>query len=470
MSLSLARKAHKLYDLLDIIPEWYQAGTQRYLIHGRTLLNRNAVANGLTELEIDLSSSSLANNSNNHNHRYEDNDSDTSYKAGDHFVVYPRNADFIVDAYLNYLQVKPDASIITDDENNEGRASSYPHPKGLTVYETLSFCVDLGATPSPQFVRMMIANSKKNNRAAAVIQNYKDQVATPRRTTLDLALELEAQLSLEDVLYNLPPLQPRYYSIASSPLRTHNDTNTKDPVKTDRKSTLLLTYRSIRYLTSRGILRDGICTSYMDHLSPVVVGDCSNGSSMAGAIRSNPSFRLPSNPDTSVVMIAGGCGVAPVRSFLEERLLLHQQQGTQFGKALLFLGFRDMDDVVYVDLIEQCLSTNVLSTAHISSARNGVFRGNESTDTSVTPSSHSMISWTGGNVTDSLDNNSDLLWNHFQQGGHTYVCGGALSFGAALRAGIVSLIQKQGNMSVEDASNYLRKMVAEVRFAEDLSD
>ena len=464
------------YDLLSVIPDWYQKGTKRFRISNRTLLNRNGVGNGLTELEIDLlldSTEEAATTAN----------SDSVpclYEAGDHFVLYPRNADCVVEAYLNYLQVEPHAVFVADTEeetNDETTTVStttkkkkkpvYPHPYGLTLYETLSFCVDLGATPSPQFVRSMTASVPPTARAT-VIDHYKEQVAVPRRTTLDLALELGARLSLEDVLYNLPPLQPRYYSIASSPLNSNSSaggTNNKNKKK--KKPTLLLTYRPIRYLTSRGVLREGICTSYMNHLRPAAGDD--GGSTIAGAIRSNPSFRLPRDPQTSVVLIAGGCGVAPVRDFLEERLLLHQQQGVTFGKALVFVGFRDTDDVVYQDLMEECLSAQVITEAHISSTLG------RTTPTSPPGTKNevlqpSEITWSCGNVTESFRTKEAQLWDHFQHGGHTYLCGGARSFGAAVEAEVVRLIQHQGTLSVEQASAYLRQMIAQGRFSEDLSD
>ena len=460
------------YDLLQVIPDWYQKGTKRYRISNRTMLNRNGVGNGLTELEIDL----LPDDCGIPAEEEEEATTTTSdsvpcvYEAGDHFVLYPRNADCVVEAYLNYLQVEPHAVVVDDTEeetNDETTTVStttitkkkkkpvYPHPYGLTLYETLSFCVDLGATPSPQFVRSMTASVPRTATVTA-IDHYKEQVAVPRRTTLDLALELGARLSLEDVLYNLPPLQPRYYSIASSPLNSNSSAGgTKNKKK---KPTLLLTYRPIRYLTSRGVLREGICTSYMNHLRPAAGDD--GGSTIAGAIRSNPSFRLPRDPQTSVVLIAGGCGVAPVRAFLEERLLLHQQQGVTFGKALVFVGFRDTDDVVYQDLMEECLSAQVITEAHISSTLGRTTPTSSPPGTKNEALPQSEITWSCGNVTESFRTKEAQLWDHFQQGGHTYLCGGARSFGAAVEAKVVRLIQHQGTLSVEQASAYLRQMIA----------
>lgn len=86
--------------------------------------------------------------------------------------------------------------------------------QGLTVFETLTHCVDLGALPSPSFARMLIG--KKDI-------DYKSEVAYPRRTVLDLALQYERKMSLEDLLYQVTPMKPRYYSIASSNIKHPNE-------------------------------------------------------------------------------------------------------------------------------------------------------------------------------------------------------------------------------------------------------
>ena len=66
-------------------------------------------------------------------------------------------------------------------------------------------------------------------------------------------------------------------------------------------------------------------------------------SNLIAAVNSNPTFRLPDDRQTPVLFVAGGCGVAPIRAFLEERLEMLQRAGSPsdyFGKGMLFLGFR----------------------------------------------------------------------------------------------------------------------------------
>ena len=71
-------------------------------------------------------------------------------------------------------------------------------------------CTDLGALPSPSFARMILQRQDID---------YKADIAYPRRTVLDLLLQHGRNLSLEDLLFQITPMKPRYYSIASSNIK-----------------------------------------------------------------------------------------------------------------------------------------------------------------------------------------------------------------------------------------------------------
>ena len=163
-------------------------------------------------------------------------------------------------------------------------------------------------------------------------------------------------------------------------------------------------------------------------------------------------------------MIAGGCGVGPIRAFLEERLerLKRNRNNSSrnvnnmqrfFGDGLLFLGFRNSQDAVYQDLIQHALDAGALTASHLSF-----------------DSGLPMNDPRRGNVAQSLAKNGPALWQHFQQGGYTYVCGGARTMGAAVERQILEILTQCGNMTPDDATRYMRNMIAEGRFCEDLAD
>jgi len=346
---------------------------------------------------------------------------DLSYTTGDHFLVYPRNSEAIVNAYVDMLGVDPHA--IVSETNNE----SYPYPTGITIVETLSHCVDLGALPSPGFSRMILGRKELD---------YANEIANPRRTVIDLCHQAGTQLSLEDLLYNASKMKPRYYSIASSSIKCPDE--------------ILLVFRPVHYMTSKGYLREGVCTSYLCHKGAVQKG-AHDIACLPALISPNPSFRLPGDPETPVMFIGGGCGVAPIRAFIEERVA--QAKYCNMGPATLFMGYRNPQDEVYKGLVQEALEKGALTESEIAYS-----------------SGCNMPEQRQMQVSDLIRLKSDDVWNHIQDGGHVYLCGGARTFGAVIESALLDIFQGQGEMGFDDALKYLQDLVREGRLAEDLAN
>lgn len=393
-----------LFRLQSTVKRFYQEGTSKLPVTANRILSASAGESGLRELQISLNG-----------------DATQRYEAGDHCIIYPCNAGCIVEAFLHVLDV--DANTIIgepDSKTTSTRKRPYPHPVDITLHETLTHCVDLGAPPTPSFSRLLLGRQDID---------YREDIVEPRRTVLDLIHEADHLPSLEELLYNLPPMKPRYYSIASSALVHPND--------------VILTYRPVKYVTNRGYLREGVCTSYMTHLG---VGETST-SHVAAAIRSNPTFRLPKEKRTPILMIAGGCGVAPIRAFLEERIAL--APSTSFGKGCLYLGFRSPLDEVYRPMIQKAKECGAI------------------TDVKIT---YSKGCTNPALVSTTVRENGAEVFALLQAGGYVYMCGGARAFGAAVEREILAVFQEHGKMSLDDASNYLRQLINEGRLCEDLAD
>ena len=391
-----------LFHLQATARPFYQSDFEKMSVKGNKLLNVRSAEYGLREMNVNLPGDT------------------TYYETGDHFVVYPKNSYCLVEAYVELLGVDP--HVVIQEPSDRGN-KPYPHPTGITLFETLLHCVDLGAVPSPAFSRELLGRKDID---------YKNDVAYPRRTVLDLALESGRQFSLEDINYNLTPMQPRYYSIASSPL-VH-------------PTQVYLTYRPVKYVSTRGAIREGTCTAYMVNLA--------EASELVGAVRSNPSFRLPQDPASPVLLMAGGCGIAAIRAFLEERLA-QAADSYDFGEGphILYLGFRSPCDEVYRDVVDEALAKGVLTSVQVSY-----------TSGCVEPDQHCRL------VSETVRANGKQVWDLFESGGYTYLCGGARTFGAAVEREVIAIIQEQGNMNEEGAIAYLRQLIKEGRFCEDLAD
>jgi len=386
-------------DLMDA--SFYQSGFEKLQVTDNRLLSVRSAEYGLRELVVDIPNG--------------------AYQAGDHFCLYPKNSHVVVEAYVNLLGVDPH-TIIQESDQSGGNTKKYPHPTGITLFETLLHCVDLGAVPSPAFSRELLGRKDVD---------YKNDIANPRRTVLDLALEANRPISLEDLLYSLTPMQPRYYSIASSPL-VH-------------PSLVYLTYRPVKYVTTRGEIREGTCTTYMQNLGA--------GAHVVGSFKSNPSFRLPKDPQAPVLFMAGGCGIAAIRAFMEERLALAADSHVQFGEGMLYLGFRTPTDEVYRDMVNYAVDVGVLTDAQVSY-----------TSGCVKPDQQCQL------VSDTVRANGKKVWELMESGGYTYLCGGARTFGAAIEHEVICIIQEYGKMTEKEAIDYLRNLIKEGRFCEDLAD
>lgn len=391
---------------------FYAEKTSKLKVIGNQLLASDAGESALHEIRVSLGCD------------YANRDSKTlSYTTGDHFLVYPRNSEAIVNAYVDMLDVDPHAIVSENNNNNE----SYPYPTGITIVETLSHCVDLGALPSPGFSRMILGRKELD---------YANEIANPRRTVIDLCHQAGTQLSLEDLLYNAVPMRPRYYSIASSSIKCPDE--------------ILLVFRPVHYMTSKGYLREGVCTSYLCHKGALQKGS-HDLACLPALINPNPSFRLPGDPETPVMFIGGGCGVAPIRAFIEERVA--QAKYHDMGPSTLFMGYRNPQDEVLVGLVQEALKKGALTESEIAYS-----------------SGCNMPEQRQMQVSDLIRLKSDNVWNHIQDGGHVYLCGGARTFGVAIESALLDIFQEQGEMDFDDALKYFRDLVDTGRLAEDLAN
>lgn len=394
-------------DLWDAHPTFYHADCQRWSVVSQKSLNQQPTANALHELELQAMNTGTKNGQ-----------TLSSYEAGDHLVVYPAQQDFLVEAYLEHwhLPAAMARSSLVEKVQHDDDSTPYPHPVGISLYDTLRYCVDLTAPPGPRFARLLTGREDLH---------YKQDIFDAHATPLSLIKQYQSTISLEDLLYQLPPTQPRYYSIASSPL-----------VHPDR---LILTYRSVRYLTGQGSLQQGLCTSYLE--------DLQSGSTLMAYVNHNPSFRLPTDVSRPVIMLAGGCGVAAIRALVEE---IQARPVDKRPPVYLWVGFRDPADAAYVDLM-RAIQPELLEVTYSASCRR-------------TDGKCALVS-------DRLADMGELVYDLLQhQGAYLYACGGARTFGAAIQRELHGVYETHGGCDADGAQAALQQLVSEGRYCEDLAD
>lgn len=195
------------------------------------------------------------------------------------------------------------------------------------------------------------------------------------------------------------------------------------------------TVRAVRYET-HGRERYGVCSVHCaERVQP--------GDTLPVYIQSNPNFKLPVNPDVPVIMIGPGTGVAPFRSFLEER----GEQGAG-GKTWLFYGDRHfVTDFLYQTDWQRMLKEGVLNKLDVAFSRD--------TEEKVY-------------VQHRILEHSKELYAWLQEGAHVYVCGDEKHMAHDVHTALVTVIQEEAGLSPEAAAAYLENLQQEQRYQRDV--
>ncbi|QZH64435.1 diflavin oxidoreductase [Mycolicibacterium farcinogenes] len=254
------------------------------------------------------------------------------------------------------------------------------------------------------------------------------EIRTPSRALQDLAgpaaygedvLDLirRAELTVEDVVDTLRPLQFRDYSIASSPL-VHPDS-------------VHLTVATVRY-AGTGRRYGGVASTYLAERSRAV----------RIHLRPNHHFRLPAG-DVPIIMIGPGTGIAPFRAFLQER-----QAAGASGRSWLFFGDRRrMTDYLYGEELTAFAESGTLTRLDVAFSRDQ--------DTKVY-------------VQHRMRENSAELFSWLQDGAYLYVCGDAERMAKDVDAALHEIVADAGGMDADAAHAYVNDLIKTHRYLRDV--
>ncbi len=242
------------------------------------------------------------------------------------------------------------------------------------------------------------------------------------REFIDLLHEFPGVLKEPQKLFTvLQRLTPRMYSIASSQMMHPNSVET--------------TVRVIRY-DAHGRGRQGLASGHMGERSPV-------GSTLPIFLHANGNFRLPEDTSKPIIMIGPGTGLAPFRSFLEER----QAKG-ETGKNWLFFGDqRSKLDYLYQEQLEGMHKDGVLT--HL--------------DTAFSRDQQTKVY-----VQDRMQEKAAELFKWLEDGAYFYVCGDATRMAKDVETALLDVIAKGSNGTLEHAAEYLETMKKQKRYQRDV--
>ncbi|XDD55308.1 sulfite reductase flavoprotein subunit alpha [Leptospira sp. WS4.C2] len=259
-----------------------------------------------------------------------------------------------------------------------------------------------------------------------VIQKYAALVGKEipsGKLDLDVLLTLhssETKLELQTLVDILEPIVPRYYSIASSP-SAHGE----DEVH--------LTVAEVEIETFTGI-KTGFCSGFLAELK--------EGDVVPFFIQRNNSFRLPS-PDTDIIMIGPGTGIAPFRSFLFER-----EQNSGNGRNWLFFGERNfVSDFYYQTELLELMDTGVLHKLNAAFSRD--------TKQKVY-------------VQDRMGENAAELLKWIENGAVIYLCGSKDPMSKDVDRKLIEILSERTFDTGKEASDYLKELEEMGRYIKDV--
>ncbi|XXY46158.1 cytochrome P450 [Sorangium sp. So ce269] len=355
-----------------------------------------------------------------------------TYRSGDYLAVLPRNPPANVDRVMRRFGFAPDTQLVL--HRRAATLTTLPTEYPIAVGELLASYVELAQPATRAQVRELAAATrcppdKRALEALAEEAAYARDVLGKRVSVLDLLERFAAcELPFERFLATLPPLQARSYSIASSPLWN------------ERRCALCVAIVDAPAMSGQGRFL-GVASN---HLASAAVG-----SRLAVAVRpSQRHFHPPEDPQTPMVMIGAGTGLAPFRGFLQERAA-QAQAGRAVGPSLLFFGCDHPDaDLLYKDELDAWQRAGIVDVrpAFTFAQEDGV-----------------------AFVQDRVWKDRADVAKLFREGAVVYVCGDGKRMAPAVRATLARIYCVETGMPHEEALRMVEQIERERgRFVEDV--
>jgi sulfite reductase alpha subunit-like flavoprotein len=241
------------------------------------------------------------------------------------------------------------------------------------------------------------------------------------RQAVDVAAEHAVRASAEEWTGVLKRLQPRLYSISSSPL--------VDP------HLVSLTVSVVRYESLRGQPRAGVCGAFLADAEP--------GTPAPVFVQRSPHFRPPADGSTPMVMVGPGTGVAPFVGFLQER----RELGHKAPNWLFFGEQHRATDFYYEDELTALREEGVLARL----------------DTAFSRDQRAKVY-----VQDRMRERGPELWHWLQDGARFYVCGDASRMAKDVDRALRDIAVLHGGLSEPEAVAYVKQLAAEKRYVRDI--
>lgn len=339
-------------------------------------------------------------------------DLEATYEVGDSLGIRPANCDALVAEWLEVTGL--DGRRIIDVEDGE-----------LTLAQALRTHYDITRVSSD--LLSFVGEHNGSQRLAKLLRrdnrNELDGYLWDRQA-VDVLRDFPVRADLVEWLGTLKRLQPRQYSISSSPLVSPREVQ--------------LTVSVVRYGDPAGIgsaaRRGGVCSTFLADRADAQVPIF---------LQRAPHFRPPLDPTAPMIMVGPGTGIAPFRGFLQERRALGCT-----GRNWLFFGDQHAKDNFYYRAeLEDMFRSGFLTRLDLAFSRDQRER---------IYVQHRMIE------------HGAELWAWLREGGHFYVCGDAARMAKDVDDTLLKIARIHGKLSEDGALAFKKQLVAEKRYVRDV--
>ncbi|MGF1710650.1 assimilatory sulfite reductase (NADPH) flavoprotein subunit [Vibrio kagoshimensis] len=334
-------------------------------------------------------------------------ESGITYQPGDALGVWYENSSDLANEILAKVGLSGVESIEVDGE------SLSIHSALVSKYEITS--------SNPQLVTKFseLSGSKKLEKLVADKDKLREYAGNTQ--VVDVLAEKKTKLSAEELIGLLRKLTPRLYSIASSQAEVDEEVH--------------LTVGLVEYQKGEKTRFGGASSFLSQRLE--------EGGVVKVFVENNNNFKLPQDDSTPIIMVGPGTGIAPFRSFVQER-----ENREAEGKNWLLFGDRTFtQDFLYQVEWQKYLKSGVLTRLDVAFSRDQ----NEKVY-----------------VQHRLLEQAEQVWQWLQDGAYLYVCGDATRMAKDVHDALVTIAQEQGQLEREQAEQYINDLRKAKRYQRDV--